>query len=792
MDSENRDAIRPGTIPGSTPELERSCTAQCDYRDVAAEREDWERRFRSLEENVKSREREREESISILKECICVRDEQLEVAREEIRSKDAIIENMREQIVECNSKIEKLTQLVVSLKEDTEQRKSEKSTVRKNDQSKRRTLTYKPMSLEETFSTPAFNRFYIMRFAAGIKRDMCPFEFEKSLIAAIGSSPESITAGGRDGFIVKVRSAQQGMEINKITEIDGKGCNVQEHTFFNETKGVINIYNSDVLDLASFAEGLKIEYGFTKVERADWMSRGNSTCKSFILSTNSEQLPTYIRITGENQLTRVYPFKDKPMRCTKCQTYGHTVKRCNSSTSVCGKCSDNHPTDECTTENMKCANCEGQHRAGSRDCPVRKKEDEILDIQAKMKVGRSEAKKIADGNVPSTHHEAKSKDFGFYFKIQLQKEKQRQVCPFRLENELRNELKIPRTNINTDRNSLVVRCNNEQQKQKVANVKNICGIPCRVTEHESYNHTKAIIYIGEFHIGNLESFTRGLKAQHNVISVEQAHWIRPKNQNSRPFLITFCGNNLPESLRIPGERANVPVYEYRPRPPFCQNCLQYTHSTKSCQSGEIHCKKCSGPHLARLCVSETVKCYYCGAPHMAGSKQCPKQLQEEEIVSIQYKQKISLRQARQQFFDLFPDRLNSFKKISLRQKNAPTPAVETERADSPSCLNESTAREDATEETSGTPCQLAADSAVPSKRSRDEDSEERFVHDGKRGRMVSGDSTDDGTSDTDPMDEIAQTVRIFDEFTHQVSYKLNSDVLNQKATNVNPPNQNVQ
>jgi len=775
MDNEDADSsvVRPETKTNSTSNPDRDNTTPDEHRDYTTEREEWERRFRLLERDVMSREKERDENIAILKECICVRDEQLEVAKEEIRSKDAMIESMREQIVECNAKIEKLTQIVVLLKEDSEQRKPEKNVMKKNNQGKRRALTYKPLSLEETFNTPAFNRFYIIRFATGAKRDMCPFKFEKCLTDAIGGCPESITAGGKDGFIVKVQSAKQSMEIGNISEIDGNSCTVQEHTFFNETKGVINIYNSDVLDLESFGEGLKTEYGFTKVERADWMSRRNNTCKTFILSTNNEQLPTYIRVTGENQLTRVFPFRDKPMRCTKCQTYGHTVKRCNSATSVCGRCSNNHPTDECTAEYIKCANCEDKHLAGSRDCPVRKKEDEILDIQTKMKVGRSEARKIVNGNMPAIQQTNTRRECGLYFKVQLQREKQRQACPFRIENVLRSELQIPRANINAERNALVVKCDNEQQKHKIVNLKNICGIPCEITEHETFNHTKAIVYVSEFNITDLESFTSGLQEKYNVVTVEGAHWIRPKNQNSKPFLITFRGNNLPESLKIPGERANVPVYEYKPRPPFCQNCLQYTHSTKRCQSGEIRCRRCSGAHPTRQCVSDTTSCFYCEESHMAGSKQCPKQIEEEEIINIQYKQKISAKQARQQYFDLFPDRQNSYRKISVRPNNAPTTSTGTGRRSAPP---NNISASSTTPEIAGTSRGEATEVAGPSKRGRDEECEEQELQDGKRGRIGVSDTSDDDITDTDSMDEIAQTVRIFDEFTKRSGYnpKLNT------------------
>ena len=76
----------------------------------------------------------------------------------------------------------------------------------------------------------------------------------------------------------------------------------------------------------------------------------------------------------------VRPFRLEPLRCFRCQTYGHHQKDC-SEDPRCGVCARNHPTKVCITAHKtgkrqttaKCANCEGAHHVWFRRCPERLK-----------------------------------------------------------------------------------------------------------------------------------------------------------------------------------------------------------------------------------------------------------------------------------------------------------------------------------------------------------------------------------------------------------------------------------
>ncbi|KAJ3572015.1 hypothetical protein NP233_g3368 [Leucocoprinus birnbaumii] len=63
-----------------------------------------------------------------------------------------------------------------------------------------------------------------------------------------------------------------------------------------------------------------------------------------------------------------------PVRCAKCQRYGHYASDCLETEVTCGRCGETgHRHSECTAENARCANCkEDGHEAHSSECPTYK------------------------------------------------------------------------------------------------------------------------------------------------------------------------------------------------------------------------------------------------------------------------------------------------------------------------------------------------------------------------------------------------------------------------------------
>nr|CAI5827431.1 unnamed protein product [Callosobruchus analis] len=87
------------------------------------------------------------------------------------------------------------------------------------------------------------------------------------------------------------------------------------------------------------------------------------------------------------------------MRCFKCQKFGHTSMKCNSEqVCVCGK--PLHEGSACE-EPITCVNCQGNHSARSRNCPVFKQEFAIQECRVRNNITYSEAKKLTVIPTPS-------------------------------------------------------------------------------------------------------------------------------------------------------------------------------------------------------------------------------------------------------------------------------------------------------------------------------------------------------------------------------------------------------
>ena len=114
-------------------------------------------------------------------------------------------------------------------------------------------------------------------------------------------------------------------------------------------------------------------YGALRVHR---LSRRDPNAAGTFVPTGSVRidfdasqgpLPDFVTIYFERFSCCLYV--PNPSRCTKCQNFGHTKSKCNSSAIRCPKCSGSHDKDACTTSSFCCPNCGGTHPSYSSNCP---------------------------------------------------------------------------------------------------------------------------------------------------------------------------------------------------------------------------------------------------------------------------------------------------------------------------------------------------------------------------------------------------------------------------------------
>ncbi|GBN29225.1 hypothetical protein AVEN_151162-1 [Araneus ventricosus] len=94
-----------------------------------------------------------------------------------------------------------------------------------------------------------------------------------------------------------------------------------------------------------------------------------------------------------------YPLFKDPLRCFKCQRFGHSKTSCRG-TLTCARCAEvGHESTDCTRAE-KCVNCKGEHTSFSRNCSAWKQEKEIISTKIKKQISYQEARKLVTSQTP--------------------------------------------------------------------------------------------------------------------------------------------------------------------------------------------------------------------------------------------------------------------------------------------------------------------------------------------------------------------------------------------------------
>ena len=106
-------------------------------------------------------------------------------------------------------------------------------------------------------------------------------------------------------------------------------------------------------------------------------SPGILTESDFSLSYSSPCQPK------ESDLSLACHFQNRspanPIRCYKCQRFGHVTGRCKHS-ETCARCSETGHKDDTCTKGYKCINCGDKHASYNKKCRYYKREFDILRV----------------------------------------------------------------------------------------------------------------------------------------------------------------------------------------------------------------------------------------------------------------------------------------------------------------------------------------------------------------------------------------------------------------------------
>ena len=239
------------------------------------------------------------------------------------------------------------------------------------------------------FESDYWPRILIISSATDEPLKISPFAIQKG-IEGIGGKPVDIKRLRSGDIVVHVEKKAHAINLLRTTRFAQHTVKCTPHRTLNSSKGILRCRDLEH-DSDDYILNCLKSQGVVHVKRFNTKINGViKKTNTFLLTFNTPTLPKDIKVGYMNcEISKYVP---NPMRCFKCQRYGHTESRCKQEL-TCGKCGQmGHAFNDCAEE-AKCVHCAGNHPAGFKGCPRWKEEKEILTIKANCGVSFPEAKR---------------------------------------------------------------------------------------------------------------------------------------------------------------------------------------------------------------------------------------------------------------------------------------------------------------------------------------------------------------------------------------------------------------
>ncbi|XP_061909386.1 uncharacterized protein LOC133653724 isoform X2 [Entelurus aequoreus] len=222
------------------------------------------------------------------------------------------------------------------------------------------------------------NDISLMTLVKGLKKDIGEVEIAKVL---------------RDGrLLIKCKNGEQKSKAMRLQ----KPCNkiIKEKIEVGERKGARGVVTG--IPRGENLEELKrqIKGGTVKMLTRMMAYRNGEKMESesVLVQFVEEVLPQRIMIGFLSFYVRAYV--PPPVRCFKCQRYGHIASVCHAKLR-CGMCGGEHEYGQCGDNDLvKCCNCGGNHTAAYGGCVIRKQATEVQQIRVERNITYAEAVKV--------------------------------------------------------------------------------------------------------------------------------------------------------------------------------------------------------------------------------------------------------------------------------------------------------------------------------------------------------------------------------------------------------------
>ncbi len=207
-----------------------------------------------------------------------------------------------------------------------------------------------------------------------------PVQFSNGLYRAVGAVASISRCVG--GYVVKCADQNQARGIQRLRELPGLGILVKTEVHRPPPKFIQGIIRGVDIDLTG--EELSAALGAQVAK-----SRRLGKTTSVLLHFSGTELPPNVKL-GYMTFS-VSEFVNGPVRCFKCQEFGHIGSSCRGNIR-CVRCGGGHAVVNCSVQDKPvCFRCNGEHSAAWGQCPKVLEAKEVASVQRSRGVSYSQA-----------------------------------------------------------------------------------------------------------------------------------------------------------------------------------------------------------------------------------------------------------------------------------------------------------------------------------------------------------------------------------------------------------------
>ncbi|XP_067653210.1 uncharacterized protein [Haliotis asinina] len=247
--------------------------------------------------------------------------------------------------------------------------------------------------IQEVLPNPDhWSRFLVMSAPNDGPLKLNPFAISKGIEGLAGDVKE-IKKLRSGSLLIECKKKSQSQILLSTKSLANVPVEVSPHRTLNSCKGIVRdvgrcLSDMDESDIISElrSQGVTAVKRFT-YKRENDIIKTNTYLFTFGLPTRPESLKA-----GYCHL-RVNTYIPNPLRCYRCQKYGHGTKSCRSP-AACHRCGGTCEDGKLCDKPPACVNCSGNHPSSSRTCPTWELQSKISKIKHERNVSFLEARKL--------------------------------------------------------------------------------------------------------------------------------------------------------------------------------------------------------------------------------------------------------------------------------------------------------------------------------------------------------------------------------------------------------------